>query len=305
MSYCCYLLRSSTSRRTYVGITNNLPRRLRQHNGELVGGAKSTRAGRPWQVAAFVEGFEDMSQALMFEWAWRRSKPRGGYLTGRRRKLREVLNRERWTARAPVAAGIPLRVHWLPDVGGAELGPPLAAHVEEVAEGEGGVAAWAATAKANSSAAKGAHVGVTDVADQELHEEEQEGKEQHEEEEAVTPAAEEQAAEKKAPAPGSSERAWLDAEIEWEALEAQLEAQGQASAALSRPLPAKSASENRPSDVRLPSDNGVGDIVLVNDARGAATDLDPGQPPATSTKSKRVRARKTSPSRRRRRLGKA
>lgn len=124
MSYCCYLLRSSTSRRTYVGITNNLPRRIRQHNGELKGGAKSTRAGRPYDVAAFVEGFESMKQALMFEWAWKHATKRGGGFPARRLGLRELLRRERWTANSPEAAGMDLRIHWLPE-GGAPLGPPL------------------------------------------------------------------------------------------------------------------------------------------------------------------------------------
>lgn len=31
----------------YCGVTNNLTRRLKQHNGELVGGAKYTSARRP------------------------------------------------------------------------------------------------------------------------------------------------------------------------------------------------------------------------------------------------------------------
>ncbi|MEX1369213.1 MAG: GIY-YIG nuclease family protein [Nannocystaceae bacterium] len=45
-----YVLVSANGRRTYVGITNDLPRRLEQHNGERPGGAKATRAGRPWAV---------------------------------------------------------------------------------------------------------------------------------------------------------------------------------------------------------------------------------------------------------------
>ena len=45
-----YLLRSAKGR-SYVGITTELERRLAQHNGELPGGAKSTRAGRPWTLA--------------------------------------------------------------------------------------------------------------------------------------------------------------------------------------------------------------------------------------------------------------
>ena len=51
------------------GITNNLSRRIRMHNGEIKGGAKYTRLGRPWFVAAFVSGFRTQRETLMFEWA--------------------------------------------------------------------------------------------------------------------------------------------------------------------------------------------------------------------------------------------
>lgn len=47
-----YVLVSDDETRTYVGITNDLPRRLEQHNGERPGGAKATRFGRPWSVGA-------------------------------------------------------------------------------------------------------------------------------------------------------------------------------------------------------------------------------------------------------------
>lgn len=42
--YCVYLLCNTSNNCTYLGITNNSKRRLRQHNGELVGGAKYTAA---------------------------------------------------------------------------------------------------------------------------------------------------------------------------------------------------------------------------------------------------------------------
>jgi predicted GIY-YIG superfamily endonuclease len=41
-NYCVYLLYNNNNNKTYVGITNNLIRRLRQHNGELKGGARYT-----------------------------------------------------------------------------------------------------------------------------------------------------------------------------------------------------------------------------------------------------------------------
>ena len=48
-----------------------MERRLRQHNGELVGGARITSraaaAGGVWYVAAHVEGFRSRHDALSFE----------------------------------------------------------------------------------------------------------------------------------------------------------------------------------------------------------------------------------------------
>jgi putative endonuclease len=41
-NYFFYLLINTNNNRTYIGMTNNLIRRLRQHNGDLVGGAKYT-----------------------------------------------------------------------------------------------------------------------------------------------------------------------------------------------------------------------------------------------------------------------
>ena len=40
--YCVYLLINTNNNKTYIGITNNINRRIRQHNNELCGGAKYT-----------------------------------------------------------------------------------------------------------------------------------------------------------------------------------------------------------------------------------------------------------------------
>lgn len=68
-SCCCYLLLSQNTRtgRTYCGVTNNLTRRLSQHNGRRSGGARYTR-GAQWTPVCTVEGFTNRSQALSFEW---------------------------------------------------------------------------------------------------------------------------------------------------------------------------------------------------------------------------------------------
>ncbi|KAI4382979.1 hypothetical protein MLD38_008866 [Melastoma candidum] len=70
--WCVYLILSTSSPlKTYVGATNDFPRRLRQHNGELSGGAKASRAGRPWVCACIIQGFNDQSEACEFESRWK------------------------------------------------------------------------------------------------------------------------------------------------------------------------------------------------------------------------------------------
>lgn len=63
-----YVYLITTNSRTYVGSTTNVKRRLRQHNGEIVGGARSTKkfAGQ-WKVVAFLAGFLDRSTACRWE----------------------------------------------------------------------------------------------------------------------------------------------------------------------------------------------------------------------------------------------
>ncbi|XP_004516472.1 structure-specific endonuclease subunit slx1 [Cicer arietinum] len=71
-SWCVYLILSTNHPiKTYVGVTTNFPRRLKQHNGELKGGAKASRAGRPWICACLICGFADRSEACVFESKWK------------------------------------------------------------------------------------------------------------------------------------------------------------------------------------------------------------------------------------------
>ena len=61
---CVYLLRSSTDRsKRYIGTTNDLKRRLAEHNA---GESPHTAKHRPWKVVAAVY-FEDSSKAEAFE----------------------------------------------------------------------------------------------------------------------------------------------------------------------------------------------------------------------------------------------
>ena len=65
--YYVYLLKSEVSNRTYIGYTVNIRQRLRKHNGEIKGGAKKTRKGRPWKLVLYVTGFEYERTALQYE----------------------------------------------------------------------------------------------------------------------------------------------------------------------------------------------------------------------------------------------
>ena len=88
--YVCYLLLSTVSNRTYIGVTNNIRRRLLQHNGKLSGGAKYTQSCRPWKCHAIVGPFGDKRRALSFEWHWKRA--RGG-VRNRCIKLNDMVTR--------------------------------------------------------------------------------------------------------------------------------------------------------------------------------------------------------------------
>jgi predicted GIY-YIG superfamily endonuclease len=67
--YLCYLIYSVNTGKIYVGSTNNIHRRLRQHN-DTKAGAKYTKKYRPWTLAAVVRGFKSQTESLRFEWAW-------------------------------------------------------------------------------------------------------------------------------------------------------------------------------------------------------------------------------------------
>ena len=77
-----YVLTSPMSTIPYIGKSNNLERRLRQHNGQLVGGARRTRralyggAGN-WTRELHITGFPDERAALQFEWRLQYERRKG------------------------------------------------------------------------------------------------------------------------------------------------------------------------------------------------------------------------------------
>lgn len=94
MSWSCYMLASTDGRKTYVGATVNPDRRLRQHNGEITGGARATH-GRQWRRIFLVDGFDDERAALRFEWRWKyltRQAPGDTFLERRSHALSLLLS---------------------------------------------------------------------------------------------------------------------------------------------------------------------------------------------------------------------
>ena len=107
MSYYVYLL-VSTNGATYVGSTIDLERRLRQHNGDIKGGAKRTThlvsSGEKWERKCYVSGFPTWNSALQFEWRWkqltRKIKNNTKPIDKRMTALKTLLELERPTTKA-------------------------------------------------------------------------------------------------------------------------------------------------------------------------------------------------------------
>jgi predicted GIY-YIG superfamily endonuclease len=103
--YLVYCLVSTGRKKTYVGCTNNFHRRLRQHNGEIKGGARYTRGGT-WKPLFHVTGL-DHREALQLEWAMKKRRARGvSGPEGRWKTLSKLMALPRWTRNAPLIGKI-------------------------------------------------------------------------------------------------------------------------------------------------------------------------------------------------------
>ena len=76
--FVCYALEHTHTSKSYTGQTNNFHRRLRQHNGEIKGGARYTsraagRAGK-WHPLFKACGFKTLRAVLQFEIAMKKRK---------------------------------------------------------------------------------------------------------------------------------------------------------------------------------------------------------------------------------------
>ncbi len=105
-----YLLTNGS--RTYIGSTTDPNRRLRQHNSEIRGGARSTR-GHKWELVAYVGGFQSRSEACRWE---RICKCRARGLDARLQALAGLLRGEcpRKRGRPPYPVPTPLSITVLP-----------------------------------------------------------------------------------------------------------------------------------------------------------------------------------------------
>ena len=94
--YLVYLLKCENY--SYVGMTNDIFKRIRQHNGEITGGARYTSKRKEWYPVLIIDGFSDMRSAMQCEWRLKRGKK--GVL-GRIKYLNDFLmNNECWTSKS-------------------------------------------------------------------------------------------------------------------------------------------------------------------------------------------------------------
>jgi len=75
MKYYVYILKSLKDRNLYIGITNNLQKRLEEHNSGVV---KSTKNRKPL-ILVYQEIYSTLSEARKKEW-FLKNTPQGGKL---------------------------------------------------------------------------------------------------------------------------------------------------------------------------------------------------------------------------------
>ena len=112
-NWVCYIIENRGY--TYVGVSNNVVKRLRAHNGEIKGGAKyTTSKGSGWKHICIISGFPTKIESMQFEWALKHVPPRNaGGISNRIKKLFVLCNKEQWTSNSPLAETMPLTIEWI------------------------------------------------------------------------------------------------------------------------------------------------------------------------------------------------
>ena len=115
--YHVYLLKSESSRKTYVGYSIDPFQRLRKHNGEIKGGAKATRSGRPWRLIMYITGFEFERTALQYEWRIHHPpkflRRRGGGIPNRIKIIKGILGMDKILKNCLPRSDLRLAIIWV------------------------------------------------------------------------------------------------------------------------------------------------------------------------------------------------
>jgi predicted GIY-YIG superfamily endonuclease len=129
--WSCYIIENRGY--TYVGVSNNVHKRLRAHNKEISGGAKyTTSKGKGWKHICIVHGFPTKIESLQFEWALKHVPPRNaGGIKNRIKKLYKLINKEYWTGNSPLAETMPLTIEWV-DSSYKNLNEELPVYIQEI-----------------------------------------------------------------------------------------------------------------------------------------------------------------------------
>ena len=129
-----YCIISSVCGKSYIGASVDIHKRLRQHNGEIKGGARATHYGRPRTRVCHVQGFPNERTALQFEWKWKSlsstgSKRKKVYVKKSENPFSKVNVKhaalkkrlvglwmlsmcEKYTYNAPLSKTIPVKIVW-------------------------------------------------------------------------------------------------------------------------------------------------------------------------------------------------
>jgi len=111
-NYFVYLLKSEVSNRFYVGYTVNLRKRIRQHNGEIKGGAKRTSRNRPWKAVMYVSGFKYERTAMQYEYMIqhppKKLRKKGGGILKYMTIMKRLLQQEKICSTAPLNSELKL-----------------------------------------------------------------------------------------------------------------------------------------------------------------------------------------------------
>ena len=112
-NWSCYIIKNDGY--TYVGVSNDVKKRLRAHNCEIKGGAKyTTSKGSGWKHICIIHGFPTKIESMQFEWALKHVPPRNaGGIKNRIKKLQILLHKENWTSKSPLSETMPLVIEWI------------------------------------------------------------------------------------------------------------------------------------------------------------------------------------------------